>query len=42
MPKKIKHPKHHGGFKVKGTKKMEHEFGKKAARKRTRKSARRK
>jgi hypothetical protein len=28
---------HKGGFKVKGTKKMEHEFGKKHSRKRSRK-----
>ena len=32
-----KHSKHRGGFKVKGTKKMEHEFGKKHSRKRSRK-----
>ena len=37
-----KHSKKHGGFKVKGTKKMEHEFGKKAGRKRSRKHAGRK
>jgi hypothetical protein len=32
-----KHSKHHGGFKVKATKKMEHEFGHKKSRKRRRK-----
>jgi len=31
------HKKRHGGFKVKGTKRMEHEFGKKHGKKRGRK-----
>ena len=34
--------KHHGGFKVKSTKKAEHEFGHKKGKKRSRKHARRK
>jgi hypothetical protein len=35
-----KQRKHHGGFKVKATKKMEHEFGHKSAKKGARKRAR--
>jgi hypothetical protein len=34
--------KHRGGFKVKSTKRAEHEFGHKAGKKRSRKHARRK
>jgi hypothetical protein len=37
-----KRKENRGGFKVKGTKKMEHEFGKKHAKRRSRKHAGRK